>query len=50
MALGDDPNSRGRTLTGKDALGDRTTEAPDFVGTSSIRRVDAAQTRSAPNA
>jgi glucose/arabinose dehydrogenase len=28
IALGDDPNSGGRTLTGKDALGDWTTDAP----------------------
>lgn len=27
-AWGDDPNSGGRTLTGKDALGDWTTDAP----------------------
>jgi hypothetical protein len=28
MALGDDPHSGGRTLTGKAALGDWTTDAP----------------------
>jgi glucose/arabinose dehydrogenase len=28
IALGDDPNSGGRTLTGKDAFGDWTTDAP----------------------
>ena len=28
MAFGDDPNSGGRTLTGKDAFGDWTTDAP----------------------
>jgi hypothetical protein len=28
MAFGDDPNSGGRTLTGKAALGDWTTDAP----------------------